>query len=69
MGEAGAEAILPLGRDSQGRLGVRGGGGTTVVMNISTPDADSFIRSKRQVASAANKAIRMGQQDQVRGVN
>jgi hypothetical protein len=30
MGEAGPEAILPLGRDSAGRLGVRGGGGVTV---------------------------------------
>lgn len=30
MGEAGPEAIMPLGRDSQGRLGVRGGGGVTV---------------------------------------
>jgi hypothetical protein len=30
MGEAGPEAILPLGRDSSGRLGVRGGGGVTV---------------------------------------
>ena len=26
-GEAGAEAILPLGRDASGRLGVRSGGG------------------------------------------
>jgi hypothetical protein len=30
MGEAGPEAIMPLGRDAQGRLGVRGGGGVTV---------------------------------------
>jgi len=29
MGEAGPEAIMPLARDSQGRLGVRGGGGGT----------------------------------------
>lgn len=28
-GEAGPEAIMPLARDSQGRLGVRGGGGGT----------------------------------------
>lgn len=27
MGEAGPEAIMPLARDAQGRLGVRGGGG------------------------------------------
>ncbi|MCC6719959.1 MAG: tape measure protein [Acetobacteraceae bacterium] len=35
MGEAGPEAILPLARDSHGRLGVRGGdGGSTVVVNV-----------------------------------
>lgn len=27
IGEAGPEAVMPLGRDSSGRLGVRGGGG------------------------------------------
>jgi lambda family phage tail tape measure protein len=31
MGEAGPEAIVPLARDSQGRLGVRGGGGSTPI--------------------------------------
>lgn len=31
MGEAGPEAIMPLKRDSQGRLGVSGGGGGLVV--------------------------------------
>ncbi len=33
MGEAGPEAIMPLRRGSDGRLGVQGGGGTTVVNN------------------------------------
>lgn len=33
MGEAGPEAIMPLGRDSMGRLGVRGGGVTVNVHN------------------------------------
>lgn len=33
MGEAGPEAIMPLGRDSAGRLGVRGGGVTVNVHN------------------------------------
>jgi len=38
MGEAGPEAIMPLSRGADGRLGVRtqGGGGTHVTMNIST---------------------------------
>jgi len=56
MGEAGPEAIMPLGRDSQGRLGVRasGGGGGAVInqnINIVTRDADSFKKSKQQVSA------------------
>ena len=39
MGEAGAEAIMPLGRDSQGRLGVygsavSGNNAPTVIVNV-----------------------------------
>jgi lambda family phage tail tape measure protein len=33
MGEAGPEAVMPLARDSSGRLGVRGGGGINIVDN------------------------------------
>lgn len=53
MGEAGDEAILPLKRGSNGKLGVQssGGGGTTVVMNISTPDANSFRASEGQITA------------------
>ncbi|CAH0237186.1 hypothetical protein SRABI130_02897 [Pseudomonas sp. Bi130] len=40
MGEAGDEAIMPLARDSQGRLGVRGGNGNSSTVNVSvTVDA------------------------------
>lgn len=35
MGEAGPEAIMPLKRDSQGNLGIRGGSGDTNNNNIS----------------------------------
>lgn len=38
MGEAGPEAIMPLGRDSQGRLGVRGGGVKVSVHNYNGSD-------------------------------
>jgi phage-related minor tail protein len=48
MGEAGPEAIMPLARGADGRLGVRGGGGGVhVTMNISTPDVDGLTRSLR----------------------
>lgn len=34
MGEAGPEAIIPLKRGRDGKLGVAGGGGTSVVVNV-----------------------------------
>jgi len=59
MGEAGPEAIMPLKRGSDGKLGVAvGGGGTTVVMNITTNDANSFRSSKRQIANEMKRALR-----------
>lgn len=61
MGEAGPEAIMPLARGPDGKLGVRGGGGsTTVVMNISTPDAQSFQRSQGQIAAQMARALGRG---------
>jgi phage-related minor tail protein len=61
MGEAGPEAILPLTRGRDGRLGVQmsGGGGAapTVVMNITTPDAASFQRSRSQIAARMSAAL------------
>lgn len=63
MGEAGPEAILPLARGSDGRLGVRSGGGGAnvhVTMNITTPDAQSFVASQRQVSSALARAVKRG---------
>jgi phage-related minor tail protein len=60
MGEAGPEAILPLARGADGRLGVRGGGGMQVTFNVTTPDADSFVRSRPQVAAALARAVARG---------
>ncbi|HET6416474.1 MAG TPA: phage tail tape measure protein [Polyangiales bacterium] len=59
-GEAGPEAIMPLERDGSGRLGVRsqGGGGQSIVFNITTPDADSFRRSERQIYRNAQRQLR-----------
>jgi len=66
MGEAGPEAIMPLSRGADGKLGVRGGGGghVTVNMNISTPDAQSFRRSQTQVAAGISRAISRGNRNQ-----
>ncbi|HVH03302.1 MAG TPA: phage tail tape measure protein [Amaricoccus sp.] len=66
MGEAGPEAILPLARGSDGRLGIRSGGGggaVHVTMNISTPDAAGFRRSQTQVAAEMSRAISRGRRN------
>ena len=65
MGEAGPEAIMPLARGADGKLGVRtaGGGSTTVVMNISTPDAASFQRSQSQLAAQMSRALGRAQRN------
>ena len=63
MGEAGAEAIMPLARGADGRLGVAaagGGGGVSVVFNVTTPDAPSFRKSEAQVSAMLARAVRRG---------
>ncbi|NOX40702.1 MAG: phage tail tape measure protein [Alphaproteobacteria bacterium] len=60
MGEAGPEAIMPLTRGADGKLGVKsaqGGRAVTVTMNISTPDLAGFHRSRSQIASQMSRAI------------
>ncbi len=65
MGEAGPEAIMPLARGADGKLGVRGGAGgsVNVTMNISTPDAASFQRSQGQIAAQMARALGRGQRN------
>ncbi len=63
-GEAGPEAILPLARGSDGRLGVAASGGRgvpNVTVNIATPDADSFRRSEAYVTGQIARAVARGQ--------
>jgi len=64
MGEKGAEAVMPLARGPDGKLGVRSGGGgrsASITVNISTSDADSFRRSEAQVSAALARAVARGQ--------
>jgi phage-related minor tail protein len=67
MGEAGPEAIMPLTRGADGRLGVQAAGGSarpvTVVMNIQTPDVQGFQRSQSQIAAQATRALARGQRN------
>lgn len=64
MGEAGPEAIMPLARGPDGKLGVKSGGGggagATIVMNISTPDVQGFQRSQTQIAAQMSRALSTG---------
>jgi TP901 family phage tail tape measure protein len=52
MGEAGQEAIVPLDRTSDGKLGINaqgiGGAGPTYI-TVTTRDADSFRRSRQHI--------------------
>lgn len=61
-GEAGPEAIMPLKRGPDGRLGVAGSGGRNVItVQIATPDADSFRRSETYITGQIARAVARGQ--------
>jgi len=53
FGEAGPEAVMPLSRDSQGRLGVKsqGGGGVAISITVNEGDGVSSVRSKGEKSS------------------
>jgi lambda family phage tail tape measure protein len=56
MGEAGPEAIMPLKRGSDGKLGVAASGGGGVVVNISM-SGSADRRSAMQVAAEVGRAV------------
>ncbi|HET8543178.1 MAG TPA: phage tail tape measure protein [Pseudolabrys sp.] len=63
-GEAGPEAILPLARGRDGRLGVAMSGAhaaANVTVHIATPDADSFRRSEAYITGQIARAVARGQ--------
>jgi phage-related minor tail protein len=63
MGEAGPEAILPLARGPDGRLGVAAGGqggAVNIVFNVTANDAESFRKSEAQVTSMLARAVSRG---------
>ena len=64
-GERGAEAIMPLARGPDGRLGVQSSGasGISVTFNVTTPDAESFRRSETQIAAMLARAVGQGRRN------
>jgi len=65
-GEAGPEAILPLSRGPDGRLGVRAegaAGATNVTVNISTPDIEGFRQNQGQITAQIARAVGRGQRN------
>lgn len=66
MGEAGPEAIMPLRRGADGRLGVAASGGgasarpVNVTINVTTPDVAGFSRSQSQIAAQMSRALARG---------
>lgn len=64
MGERGAEAIMPLARGADGRLGVISQNPNTrpvaVTVNIAATDVDSFRRSEAQLTGALARAVARG---------
>ena len=61
MGERGAEAIMPLARGPDGRLGVAGGGGAVhVTFNVTASDARSFLASEAELSAMLLRAVKRG---------
>lgn len=63
-GEAGPEAIVPLTRGPDGRLGVAmagAGAPANVTVQIATPDAGSFRRSEAYITGQIARAVARGQ--------
>lgn len=70
MGEQGPEAVLPLTRDSQGNLGVRGGGGSSeprvIVQNIDQRKSGAAVETETQRGQNGELVIRNYIRDEVK---
>jgi len=60
-GEAGPEAIVPLSRGSDGRLGIAGAQpSVTVNFNVTASDARSFAASEAELSAILLRAVKRG---------
>ena len=65
-GERGPEAIMPLTRGPDGKLGISGANGgnpINVTFHVTSPDADSFSRSETQLAALLARTVNQGQRN------
>jgi lambda family phage tail tape measure protein len=64
-GEAGPEAIVPLTRGGDGRLGISmaGTSAPNITVQIATPDAGSFRRPEAYVTGQIARAVARGQRN------
>lgn len=66
-GEAGPEAILPLARGKDGRLGIKGQGGFSapvhVSIHVTTPDVEGFRRTQSQISAQIGQVISRAQRN------
>lgn len=61
MGEAGPEAIMPLQRGPDGRLGVASGGAAVnLTFHVNTNDARSFAQSEAEISAMLLRAVKRG---------
>ncbi|QCK86636.1 phage tail tape measure protein [Phreatobacter aquaticus] len=64
MGERGLEAVMPLARTADGRLGIaaqgNGRNGPAIVMNVTASDAGSFRRSEAELTAMLARAVARG---------
>lgn len=67
MGERGVEAVMPLARGPDGRLGVvspkSDARPVSVTVNIAAQNIDSFRRSEAQITGALARAVARGQRN------
>ena len=67
MGERGAEAVMPLARGPDGRLGVVAQSASarpvSVTVNIAAQDVESFRSSEAQIVGALARAVARGQRN------
>jgi lambda family phage tail tape measure protein len=65
MGEAGPEAIVPLKRGRDGKLGIAGGGGSSVTVNVSVDASGSKVQGDSGKGEQLGRAVSQAVQEEL----